>query len=362
MWTLDEFELGQKLGEGAFGKIYLAKRGRAIVALKILRKAQISRQKAQKLVEREIEVQSNLHHENLLSLYAYFWDDQSIFLVLEHSHFGDLRKLILQNAAGADASGGAAPLISKQDIKLYFKHTISGLQHLHKNEILFRDLKSENLLLFHPKIVKLSDFGAAVHGPKEFQADKRKTMIGNPLFYAPEMITDDAYDFFVDMWAAGLLLFELLFHGKLPSSPEFSPSSTSGDGARAAAGGNSVELPPDTSRNDRRGSEIVDRTGNKQKFAEHDQLAIFRDILKLDVKNVLSKAAQSTVTSAATGRDQMPSSTSGAGTKNYRGQEQSSWFRDEIETNAEDLISKLLVSPANKRLTCAQCLTHALLA
>ncbi|CAD7945361.1 unnamed protein product [Amoebophrya sp. A25] len=205
MWTLDEFEVGQKLGEGGFGRVHLARRGRAVVVLKILRKAQISRHRAERKVERELDIQSHLHHGNILALYAYFWDEHSIYMVLEHSHLGDLRKIVLATKHGGGAGG-----VGSADAACYLRHTISGLQHLHERDIIFRDLKSENLFLFHGKVVKLGDFGAAVHAPAP-DAHRRKTLIGTPVLYPPEMITADTYEKYVDLWALGLLAFELLF-------------------------------------------------------------------------------------------------------------------------------------------------------
>eukprot|EP00392_Amoebophrya_sp_AT5.2_P015843 g16064.t1 len=307
MWTLDEFELGQKLGEGAFGRVYLARRGRSIVALKILQKSKIARNRAQKFVEREIDIQSHLHHPCILALYAYFWDDSSIYLVLEHSHLGDLRKLVV---------GREMTPIPLGDIQQYVKHTVSGLRFLHDREIMYRDLKSENLLLFHPTIVKLSDFGAAVHAPRIHDAHRRRTLLGNPYFYAPEMITDKYYEYFTDLWALGLLLFELLF-GVLPVE------------------GIDAKITRKTTQIGGAAGEVEDHVV--------DQFVIYKRILTLDVKKQIAKCAEI----AEAGN---------------RGWEVQDWFKDEKQVSGEDLIQKLLVTEPARRLKCAECLKHAFIA
>lgn len=90
-WRLSDFEIGMPIGKGGFGKVYLArtKKEHFICALKVIKKSIISVQYSH-LIAREIEIQSQLNHRNILKLYAYFWDDRNIYLVMEWAPDGDL--------------------------------------------------------------------------------------------------------------------------------------------------------------------------------------------------------------------------------------------------------------------------------
>ena len=93
-WNLDNFEIGRPLGRGKFGHVYLAreKSTKFIVALKILSQKQLMRCNLETQFRREIEIQSHLHHENILQLYGIFWNEKRIFLILEFAAHGELYK------------------------------------------------------------------------------------------------------------------------------------------------------------------------------------------------------------------------------------------------------------------------------
>ncbi|CAF4112016.1 unnamed protein product, partial [Rotaria magnacalcarata] len=91
-WTIEDFEIGNLLGRGRFGYVYCGreKQTRFVVALKILFKAQLKNSKMEQQVKREIEIQSNLKHPNILRLYGFFHDEQRIYLLLEYAPGGEL--------------------------------------------------------------------------------------------------------------------------------------------------------------------------------------------------------------------------------------------------------------------------------
>jgi aurora kinase len=88
------FEVGRALGKGKFGRVYLAReRGTGFVcALKVLHKKEIQQGRVEKQVAREIEIQSNLRHPNILRLYGHFHDSKRIILILEYAGKGELYK------------------------------------------------------------------------------------------------------------------------------------------------------------------------------------------------------------------------------------------------------------------------------
>ena len=91
-WTLDDFDIGKRLGRGKFGHVYLAreKRTKYIVALKVLYKVQLQKGRVEHQLKREIEIQSHLRHPNVLRLFGYFYDSQRVFLILEYASKGEL--------------------------------------------------------------------------------------------------------------------------------------------------------------------------------------------------------------------------------------------------------------------------------
>lgn len=93
----------------------------------------------------------------------------------------------------------------------YFVQTCEALQYLHENNVFHRDIKPENLLLDQNYNLKLCDFGWCAENIHL----KRKTFCGTYEYMAPEIVTDVAYDYTIDIWSVGVLLYELV-HGYAP--------------------------------------------------------------------------------------------------------------------------------------------------
>ena len=104
--------------------------------------------------------------------------------------------------------------LSDPEIRYYNMQLINGLQHLHKNLIIHRDLKLGNLFISHGMKLKIGDFGLATKlaAPDE----RRKTVCGTPNYIAPEILEGkDGHSFEVDIWSSGVIIFTLLV-GKPP--------------------------------------------------------------------------------------------------------------------------------------------------
>lgn len=108
--------------------------------------------------------------------------------------------------------------LSESEAKLIFKQLIEGMDYLHKNHIVHRDLKLENILLDKDKNVKIIDFGFSTTTAKNKPLN---VCCGTPSYMAPELVARKSYfGHLVDVWALGVLLFVLLcghfpFKGKL---------------------------------------------------------------------------------------------------------------------------------------------------
>jgi len=196
-WSLSDFDIGKPLGNGKFGKVYLAreKKSHFIVALKVLYKSQLSKAGVEHQLRREIEIQAHLRHPNILRLYGYFYDQTRIYLILEFAAKGELYKELQKNGHFDE----------KRSAK-YIKSLAAALKYCHNKHVIHRDIKPENLLLDMRGDLKIADFGWSVHAPNT----RRNTLCGTLDYLPPEMIEGKPHDQNVDVWSLGVLMYEFL--------------------------------------------------------------------------------------------------------------------------------------------------------
>ncbi|KAF2763060.1 serine/threonine-protein kinase-like protein [Pseudovirgaria hyperparasitica] len=197
-WHLSMFEIGKPLGKGKFGRVYLAKEKATgfVCALKVLHKSEISQGKVEKQVRREVEIQSNLCHPNVLKMFGHFHDSKRIFLIIEFAARGELYKHLRAEQRFAEPKAAN-----------YIAQMASALKYLHHKHIMHRDIKPENILVGIHGEIKISDFGWSVHAPN----NRRNTMCGTLDYLPPEMIKGtDGYSEKVDLWSLGVLTYEFL--------------------------------------------------------------------------------------------------------------------------------------------------------
>ncbi|KAB8267526.1 kinase-like domain-containing protein [Aspergillus minisclerotigenes] len=198
---LGMFEIGKPLGKGKFGRVYLAKERSSgfVCALKVLHKSELQQGGVQKQVRREIEIQSNLRHPNVLRLYGHFQDSKRIFLILEFAGRGELYKHLRKEHRFPEWKAAQ-----------YIAQMAAALKYLHKKHVMHRDIKPENILVGIHGEIKISDFGWSVHAPN----NRRQTMCGTLDYLPPEMLKpgsqDNYYSEKVDLWSLGVLTYEFL--------------------------------------------------------------------------------------------------------------------------------------------------------
>lgn len=196
-WTIDDFDIGRPLGEGKFGRVFLArtKKEKYIVAFKLLFKKQLVKYGVQHQLRREIEIQSHLQHPNILRMYGFFHDEKKIYLILEYAPQGELyRKLKKVGRFTDDVASN------------YMYQAVDAIDFCHKNKVIHRDLKPENILVGYHGEIKIADFGWSVHAPSL----RRDTMCGTLDYLSPEMVERTSYDERVDHWCLGVLAYEFL--------------------------------------------------------------------------------------------------------------------------------------------------------
>ncbi|RYO76827.1 hypothetical protein DL766_010072 [Monosporascus sp. MC13-8B] len=198
---LGMFEIGRPLGKGKFGRVYLARErtNGFICALKVLHKNELQQGRVEKQVRREIEIQSNLRHPNILQLYGHFHDSKRVFLIIEFAGKGELYKHLRRETRFPEWKASQ-----------YIAQMASALRYLHRKHVIHRDIKPENILVGIHGEIKLSDFGWSVHAPNS----RRQTMCGTLDYLPPEMLkpgsSDNTYNEKVDLWSLGVLTYEFL--------------------------------------------------------------------------------------------------------------------------------------------------------
>jgi serine/threonine protein kinase len=209
------------LGKGHFGKVYLvlsrnatepteeakqrlgrwAEPTREAFALKCLSRYYITSNGWQTLVENEraamLELTKFCDSPFLLKMYNTYSDSRNLYLLMELCTGGDMYAALKSQRKQRFADHNS--------VKFYSACAITGLAAMHARNIIYRDLKPENMLLGADGYVKLGDFGLAKKSIKTF------TVAGTPDYMAPETILSRGHDTAVDYWALGILIYELIF-------------------------------------------------------------------------------------------------------------------------------------------------------
>ncbi|KAG0336527.1 Serine/threonine kinase [Podila humilis] len=210
-FAMSDFHFLAVLGRGNFGKVMLAedKKGGELFAIKALKKESIvthDEVESARSEKRIFQVANKDRHPFLTTLHSCFQTDTRIYFVMEYVRGGDLM-MHIQN----DKRFG------ERRAKFYGCEVLLALQYFHENNIVYRDLKLDNIMLALDGHIKIGDYGLCKEN-MPFGATTR-TICGTPEFMAPEIIEEQPYDRSVDWWTFGVLMYEMLL-GRAPFSGE----------------------------------------------------------------------------------------------------------------------------------------------
>ena len=196
----DSYKLNSQIGEGGYGKVFIAtdKKGKKY-AIKCINKKKIFQ--AQSL-SNEIRMGIKMNHPNIVGIKEIYEEMNKIFLVMEYCEGGDLFEYITNSPQGK--------LDEKNSIDIIIQ-ILDALNYLHNEvKICHRDLKPENCLIVNKGengfTIKLIDFGVAQYINK---GHRIRGQLGSSAYMAPEIITKPFYNEKIDVWSAGVILYNM---------------------------------------------------------------------------------------------------------------------------------------------------------
>ena len=201
-----EYNSPKIIGIGSYGKVYLYKNltDNKLYAIKHLDKMILCKSiHTIKRIYDEINIQSRIHHQNIVKLLYVKENDSSIYLIMEYANSGSLYRYIR-----------AKQCLTEEESFKFFSQIINAIYFLHKNDFIHRDIKPENILIFDNNICKLCDFGCCV----ELNGKQRSTYCGTTEYMSPEIVNKIEYSKEIDIWSLGILLYEMI-HGYSPFNP-----------------------------------------------------------------------------------------------------------------------------------------------
>lgn len=194
------YRIKDVIGRGSYGEVRICvhRETGAKRAVKIFRKDLLTSETQKARLEREITILKSLDHPNIVRVYEFFEDSKRFLIVMEYCSGGELFERIANCQSFTESQ--AAHIMYQ---------LISALAYLHKNKIIHRDLKLENILLedkSDPLNIKLIDFSSACYYTNNKQI---QGIIGSIYYIAPEVLTGP-YNQKCDMWSCGIIMYILL--------------------------------------------------------------------------------------------------------------------------------------------------------
>ncbi|KAJ6430015.1 hypothetical protein OIU84_021430 [Salix udensis] len=207
---------GELIGCGAFGRVYMGMNldsGELLAVKQVsIAASSASKEKTQahiRELEEEVKLLKNLSHLNIVRYLGTAREDDSLNILLEFVPGGSISSLL--------GKFGSFP---ESVIRMYTKQLLLGLEYLHKNGIMHRDIKGANILVDNKGCIKLADFGASKKVVELATINGAKSMKGTPYWMAPEVILQTGHSFSADIWSVGCTVIEMAT-GKPPWSQQY---------------------------------------------------------------------------------------------------------------------------------------------
>uniref|UniRef100_UPI00358F840F serine/threonine-protein kinase Nek8 n=1 Tax=Myxine glutinosa TaxID=7769 RepID=UPI00358F840F len=196
---MEKYEKIKVVGRGAFGIVHLCQRkeDQKLLILKQIPVEQMTKEERQ-AAQNECQVLKLLNHPNIIEYYDNFLAEKALIIAMEYAPGGTMADYIQKRGSS---------LLDEETIMNFFVQIVLALHHVHTNQILHRDLKTQNILLDkHQVMLKIGDFGIS-----KILSSKSKayTVVGTPCYISPELCEGKPYNQKSDVWALGCVLYEL---------------------------------------------------------------------------------------------------------------------------------------------------------
>lgn len=190
----------REVGQGAHGRVLLVEQISS-GARYVLKQIQLSRlPSGGHAALAEVEVLCRLSHQNITRLYGAWKTHDTLNILMEYADGGTL-------ADAVKARSCLTRLFDEDIVMDWFVQVVAALAHMHANSVIHRDLKAHNIFLTSRNIVKVGDFG--ISKVLDGTSALATTAVGTPYYLAPEVINGEPYGRKADVWALGVLLYEL---------------------------------------------------------------------------------------------------------------------------------------------------------
>lgn len=205
MFDLEQLVRVRIIGRGTFSKVYLVRHAQneKEFALKVLYKDTLANFHQEQAVLTERDIMMQFDNPFITALFATFQDANALYIVQQFVPGGDVWMLLKNNTLPKSRIGG----FLAEHAVFYASNALCAIGHLHEHDIIYRDLKPENLGIDSTGFLKLFDFGSA----RKLAGDAlTNTMVGTPEYLAPEMVMSRGHNRAMDLWALGILLYEMM--------------------------------------------------------------------------------------------------------------------------------------------------------